>query len=311
MNNIHRLLNDLNKIFPLSAGFWNDLPSMMTEKSKKSGYVFLKAGNVAKKAWQLLSGFIVVIRIDDDGKEIVEKIYYPKQIFTDLNSFFENVPIKARFVAVGNVRVLEIRRKEVLKLEKYPETQKLVQHIIFLDSNAADAKVQMLRLSAIERVKLFLEEYAVEGLPNKYCASLLNLEEEEYIENKISLENSGLLEVKNFVEDDLEDTPYTAYKIKDYLIKNYSNPDIGDTHTISDHFNTTNRTLNRMFIKAFGVTVSKFLLRVRMEKSLELLNGHDLQVGEVALAVGYKNIYHFSKVFKQYYGRSPKSSFYD
>lgn len=296
-------------MFPLSAGFWNDLPLMMAEKQRKSGYVFLKPGNLALKAWQLISGFILVIRSGPDQQEIVERIYYPKQILTDLRSFFEGIPTRARFVAVGDVIVLEIKKTDVIRLQKYAETQKLVQHIMLMDTKAADSLVQMFRLPVAERVAFFLENYQTKGLPYKYCASLLNLSEDEYLENKLLFESSGIspLTASNS-EEHLENSPYIAFKIKSFVLKNLSNPDFGDTREIADHFYITHRTLNRLFTKTFGTTVSKFILKRRMEKAYRLLNENEVQVGETAIAVGYKNIYHFSRSFKKYYGHSPKDT---
>lgn len=294
-------------MFPLSAGFWNDLPLMMAEKQRKSGYVFLKPGNLALKAWQLISGFILVIRSGPNQQEIVERIYYPKQIVTDLRSFFEGIPTRAKFVAVGDVIVLEIKKADVIKLQKYAETQKVVQHVMLMDTKAADSLVQMFRLPVADRVAFFLDNYQAKGLPHKYCASLLNLSEDEYLENKILRESSDIAPLTaNNLEEHLEDSSYSAYKIKSFILKNLSNPDFGDTRKIAAHFYITNRTLNRLFTKTFGTTVSKFILKRRMEKAYKLLNENELHVGETAIAVGYKNIYHFSRSFKRYYGHSPK-----
>ncbi|HBI1921661.1 TPA: AraC family transcriptional regulator, partial [Enterococcus faecalis] len=37
----------------------------------------------------------------------------------------------------------------------------------------------------------------------------------------------------------------------------------------------------------------------------ELLKNDSLSVKEVAKTVGYEDAYHFSKLFKKYYGKSP------
>lgn len=307
MNNIDRLLNDLNDMFPLSADFWEAVPPMLTEKRKKSGYIFLKPGTIAVKAWQLLTGFIVMFKEDEEGIESVVRIYYPRQIVTDLKSFFDSAPVTAKFIAIGDVSVLEIKKASVFKLAKYPELNKLVQHISFLDISAAESLTQKLRLPERARVKSFFEEYPVHGLPCQYCASLLNLSEEAYLENKIALENEGVVPVKVIHSDRyLEDAPYSAYKVKAYLHQSFNKPDIGSTDDIAGYFNTTSRTLNRIFKKSFGLTVTKFILKCRMEQALKLLNENNLPVGEVAAAVGYRNIFHFSIEFKKYYGYSPK-----
>lgn len=307
MNNIELLLNDINSMFPISTGFRNDLSIMMTQKQRKSGYVFLKSGTLAVKAWQLINGFILVINSGPDQKEIVERIYYPRQIVTDLRSFFQGIPTRATFVAVGDVMVLEIKKADVIKLQKYAETQKLVQHLMLMDTKAADLLVQMFRLPVPDRVAFFLKNYKANGLAYKYCASLLNLSEDEYLENKIILENSGVASIAVInPEEHLKDATYIAYKIKLYILKNLSSPDFGDTREIAAHFYITDRTLNRLFTKTFGTTVNKFIFKGRMEKAYELLNDNGAHVGETAIAVGYKNIYHFSRSFKKHFGHSPR-----
>ena len=45
-----------------------------------------------------------------------------------------------------------------------------------------------------------------------------------------------------------------------------------------------------------------------MEKAYKLLNENAVPVGETAIAVGYKNIYHFSRSFKKYYGYPPRDT---
>lgn len=309
MNNIDLLLDDLNLMIPLSAGFWNDLQPMMTEKHKKTGHLFLKPGQVAKKAWQLVSGFILAIRTHTSGEEIMERIYYPKDIVTDLDSFFEMVPIRYKFVAVGNVTVLEIKRNDVMKLQQYAETGKLIQHVTFLDKKATEEIVQMLRLPEEERVKFFLENYPIAGLPAQYCASFLNLNLENYLGYAEAIEISGELQPKEFNSIEENENDYsnnTAYKIKAYITSNYTNRNIGNTRKIAEQFNMTSVTLNRLFIKTFGFTIHKFVIKCRMLRAQELLKSGNFTIGNIALTIGYKNIFHFSKVFKNHYGYTPK-----
>lgn len=306
MSNVERLLDYLNKMFPLSIGFLNELPPMMIEKRKKSGYVFLKAGSVAVKAWQLITGFILAIKTDDDGLETVARIYYPKQIVTDLTSFFEGVAVNYKYVAVGNVTVLEIKRADVLKLKVYPETHSLIQHISFLDLGYVNLITDMLRCPEKERVELFLKEYPVQNLPHKYCASILNLSEDLYIENQFLLESEGLSLAKMMEPDEnFEESVYSPYKVKTYLQNNYPTLGFGSVDDIAKHFNTTEKTLNRLFKSSYGLTISKFILKCRMDKALELLQMNGLQTGETANFVGYKSLHHFSREFKKYFGYSP------
>ncbi|WP_354375201.1 helix-turn-helix domain-containing protein [Pedobacter africanus] len=311
MNDVDLLLHDLNNMFPVSAEFGNDLQPMMLKKVKRHHYAFLKPGQVAVKAWQLLTGFIVTIRKDQAGKEIVERIYFPRQIVTDLASFFQEEPVRLTYLAVGEVSVLEIKKQDVLKLGKYAETDKLIQHILFIEKKFSEATANMLRMPVTESVKEFLDLYEVEGLPYCYCASLLNISEEKYKEIKWLLQRKGAVELKDPHQfdklEELENTQYTAHKVKAYLIKNFASKDVGDTGQIAARFNITEKTLTRLFKKAFGVSVVRFIEKRRMEKARELLNDPEAQVGKVADAVGYKTIHHFSRVYKNYFGLPPKA----
>lgn len=314
MNAVDLLLHDLNNMFPVSAEFGNDLRPMMIEKFKKDKYVFLKPGKLADKAWQLLSGHILAFSTDDNGKEVVAKIYFPRQIVTDLDSFFgNNKPVNLKYTAIGDVHVLEILRKNVLKLDKYDETDKLIQYIMLEEKSTSDTAIKMLRMPVSQRVKTFLELYNVEGLPDQYCASILDITENKYRENKLQLEKTGAMPVIKNKEplntaDDLEHTPYLAHKVKAYLIKNYTRADIGSIKQIAALFNTTDKTLSRLFKKALGISIPHFIENRRLEKASELLAIPGAHVGEVARAVGYKTINHFSRVYTRFFGYSPKET---
>lgn len=64
------------------------------------------------------------------------------------------------------------------------------------------------------------------------------------------------------------------------------------------------RTLERHFQKHYGCTVSKWLRDLRLKQAYgALLEGK--AVKEVAYDTGYKQMSHFSRDFKSYYGISP------
>lgn len=60
-----------------------------------------------------------------------------------------------------------------------------------------------------------------------------------------------------------------------------------------------------LFRQQTGLSPQQYLLRCRMEHARELLCGHGFTPGEAALAVGYPDIFAFSRMFKRYYGVSP------
>lgn len=61
----------------------------------------------------------------------------------------------------------------------------------------------------------------------------------------------------------------------------------------------------KLFTEVYGSSPISYLHTLRTEKAKELLCSNCGSVGAVALAVGYKNIYDFSRAFKRRTGMSP------
>lgn len=68
---------------------------------------------------------------------------------------------------------------------------------------------------------------------------------------------------------------------------------------------TNEFALKKGFKQLFGKPVFQFLQELRMAKACELLRATDMQVGEVALTVGYENVSSFARVFRQECGLLP------
>ncbi|MSU01712.1 helix-turn-helix domain-containing protein [Tissierella pigra] len=64
--------------------------------------------------------------------------------------------------------------------------------------------------------------------------------------------------------------------------------------------------LKRSFKQYFGKTVYEFIREQRFEKAFSLLEGGKHNVSETAFAIGYSNVSHFSKTFKERFGITPR-----
>lgn len=60
-----------------------------------------------------------------------------------------------------------------------------------------------------------------------------------------------------------------------------------------------------LFTKETGKTPSDYILNLRLNKACELLVAADMQISSIGVAVGYKDQYFFSKIFKKHMGVSP------
>lgn len=64
--------------------------------------------------------------------------------------------------------------------------------------------------------------------------------------------------------------------------------------------------LRRRVQEMTGKTMSAYITQLRMEKALCLLQEHqDMLVGDVAVQCGFQDVAYFSRVFRQYYGKTP------
>lgn len=60
------------------------------------------------------------------------------------------------------------------------------------------------------------------------------------------------------------------------------------------------------FKKNFGLSPIECLIQHRMHHAGHLLSNKNMTVSEIALQVGYEDLFHFSKMFKKHFGISPR-----
>ena len=78
--------------------------------------------------------------------------------------------------------------------------------------------------------------------------------------------------------------------------------------TLAEMASDTGRSLatfKRDFKRVSNLSPYKWLIRKRVEAAHELLSKGDKKVTEVCFDVGFKNLSHFSKVYKEVYGVPP------
>jgi AraC-like DNA-binding protein len=62
------------------------------------------------------------------------------------------------------------------------------------------------------------------------------------------------------------------------------------------------------FKRWFGVSAIDYLITLRMQRARVLLGDRNLTVGEVARAVGYEDLHHFSKLYRKRHGQAPSAA---
>lgn len=75
---------------------------------------------------------------------------------------------------------------------------------------------------------------------------------------------------------------------------------------IADCCNLNRSYFGKLFKDNMSVTPQEFLMKYRLNKACDLLQGTDKLIGEIAAAVGYDNQLHFSRAFRSVYGTAPR-----
>ncbi|WP_238186318.1 AraC family transcriptional regulator [Paenibacillus sp. L3-i20] len=91
-------------------------------------------------------------------------------------------------------------------------------------------------------------------------------------------------------------------------IANYirQNPSIAHrVEDLSSRAQLSPRYFSMKFKEMIGMSVQTYMIRTRIERAQHLLMHAGMNVTEVADALGYRDIFFFSRQFKQYTGRSP------
>ena len=94
------------------------------------------------------------------------------------------------------------------------------------------------------------------------------------------------------------------YKVKERLLQNLEQaPSIAELSSFSG---MSESKLKRLFNQVFGKSIYQYFQNFRMQEAARLLKEERLSVSEVGYQLGFSNLGHFSKVFKEVIGVKPK-----
>lgn len=115
-----------------------------------------------------------------------------------------------------------------------------------------------------------------------------------------------LLQANELCEHGPRGVAYESYqKVRRYFEQHYTQA--GTVTEFAQQLNLDSAYLTRLFGRFASESPHRFLTRLRLNRASQLLLHHDLQIQEVAQAVGYADAFNFSTRFKAYYGSSPRA----
>ncbi len=100
------------------------------------------------------------------------------------------------------------------------------------------------------------------------------------------------------------DTPEFFQHVEAYIMSHCDQP--LTLHTLTTRFGISQTYLSRLFRKYAGVSCNEFVTRSRIRRACELMQADPtLRIKDVALLVGYKDQFYFSRLFRQELGVAP------
>ncbi len=153
----------------------------------------------------------------------------------------------------------------------YPSLQKIVDEII---SEPVD-----------EAFELFFLRIKAEEL---ICRLLMELEKRDE---------------KHFYSLNIQDIEI-IYKIKEQILKQPETPPVIGKLAVTAGMSPTK--LKRLFKQIFGNSIFSYYQEFRMKEAALLLKEKNLSVSDVGYRLGFTNLSHFSKTFKEHIGVNPK-----
>jgi len=103
-----------------------------------------------------------------------------------------------------------------------------------------------------------------------------------------------------------EKIPETQSKILEYIGANYQNPNLR-LSDVANESGVSEEMTSELLKQHSDLSFRQYLNQIRMEEAKRLLKVSSLQVSEIAFKVGYNNIQHFNRVFKEYTDLQPKN----
>jgi AraC-like DNA-binding protein len=96
----------------------------------------------------------------------------------------------------------------------------------------------------------------------------------------------------------------TIYKIKEQMLEHLETPPVIRELAVGAGMSPTK--LKRLFRQIFGNSIFSYYQEFRMKEATRLLKEEKLSVSDVGYQLGFTNLSHFSRVFKEHIGMKPK-----
>ena len=169
---------------------------------------------------------------------------------------------------------------------EYWSTQSIVVHLI--DCNYGEAeKISTSQHSVVEdRFRKMLDSWREDHSVNRAKSRLYDL--------------FARLE-KETADEQLDEELFRSLK---YIDENYADPTLR-IERVCEEIHVSHSSLQRRFNRYFAMTPKQYIVKLRLNKAVDMLSEGDISVKEVAYACGFDDEKYFSRVFSSTFGYPP------
>ncbi|MCR8629970.1 response regulator [Paenibacillus radicis (ex Xue et al. 2023)] len=115
----------------------------------------------------------------------------------------------------------------------------------------------------------------------------------------------GILDLFEMVKGGaVQENAKVVGSVKQYIDEHYAEKI--NLEELADLIPMSRSYLTVLFKQSTGITIWNYLVEVRMNQAKLMLLDQQLKIYQIANRVGYENSEHFSKLFKEYFGVTPK-----
>ncbi|WP_168122773.1 AraC family transcriptional regulator [Paenibacillus sp. HB172176] len=165
------------------------------------------------------------------------------------------------------------------QIEQVPERYRVL-------SDTVDFEYMLSRYVRLFLVETYAAEEEARLVLKQLLIGLLRADNEAPIEKKVSNQlTEAIHEIANYIRQN----PGIPHRVENLASRAQLSP----------------RYFSMKFKELIGMSVQTYMIRTRIERAQHLLMHAGMNVTEVADALGYRDIFFFSRQFKQYTGRSP------
>jgi AraC family transcriptional regulator, arabinose operon regulatory protein len=159
--------------------------------------------------------------------------------------------------------------------------------------------------------RLIMDPTNMETLLSRYIRLRLSTQFGSAEEARLILKQM-MIHLLRYDQIELDHKPQDSKVLRDRILEiaNFIKEHPSEWYSVADLANRAQLS-ERYFASKFkhymGKSVQEYEIQSRVERAEFLLHYSGMTVSEVAHALGYKDIYFFSKQFKKHYGQSPSS----